>query len=241
VLKTFVPGLVFGEVIGTGAPRILALHGWGRSRRDLAPLLEGRDGILVDLPGFGASPAPGAAWSTADYADALAPLLAEMAAPRTVVGHSFGGRVAVHLAARTDLVDRLILVGTPLLRPPARRPPAGYRALRWLTGHGVVPQSVLDRWRRRHGSADYNNASGVMRDVLVRSVNESYEEQLAAVDCPAFVICGEGDTAAPPEMTRRAAALMRRGTAVVVPGSAHLLDDGLFAEVGRRLAEDGAG
>ena len=62
-----------------------------------------------DLPGFGDAPLePG----TIDYVDCAASHLDQ---PATVVGCSFGGRIALELAfARPELVERLVLVGAGL-------------------------------------------------------------------------------------------------------------------------------
>ena len=55
-------------------------HGWGQSHRALLPLAEAMrrtaGSVLLDLPGFGASPEPPSAWSTTEYADAAAEWLA---------------------------------------------------------------------------------------------------------------------------------------------------------------------
>ena len=57
--------------------------------------------ILIDFPGFGASPMPPAPWGTADYADAMAEWLDGLPPARRIwVAHSFGCRVGLQLAAR---------------------------------------------------------------------------------------------------------------------------------------------
>ena len=128
-----------------------------------------------------------------------------------VVGHSFGGRVAVQLAAaRPDLVTGLVLSGVPLLRPSSRvKAPIRYRAIRRANDWGLISQSRLDQARNRFGSADYRAAQGVMRDVLVRVVNESYDPQLRRLECPVGLCWGALDTAAPFSMAKDASKLMR--------------------------------
>ena len=44
-------------------------------------------------------------------------------------------------------------------------------------------------------SEDYRSAQGVMRDVLVRAVNEDYVEEMARVQCSTRLFWGERDTA----------------------------------------------
>jgi pimeloyl-ACP methyl ester carboxylesterase len=195
-LKALTPE-IFGEVSGA-SPTILALHGWGRDRSDFAQVLQGLDFISVDLPGFGASPPPTSGWSTLQYAEALVPIVTQFETPPVLVGHSFGGRVAAHLATLTT-VKGVVFVGTPLFRkePRSNGSPFGYRLVKWAAGRGLVSDERLEAARRKHGSADYRAAKGVMREVLVKAVNETYAEQLAAIAAPVHMVWGGLDTAAP--------------------------------------------
>ena len=85
------PGAMFGEVTAGEGPPIVALHGWGRTHRDfdrfrsLAPLA-GRHIVAVDLPGFGATPAPRTAVGARVYAEMLVPLVASLGSPVVFVG-----------------------------------------------------------------------------------------------------------------------------------------------------------
>ena len=99
MLSAFCDGKVFGERTGSGSPKVLALHGWRKDHADLRQAVEGFDAITLDMPGFGASPEPDSVWGAADYAAAIVPVLDEFDSPPVVFAHSFGGRVAVHLAA----------------------------------------------------------------------------------------------------------------------------------------------
>lgn len=196
-LTSFHGGRLFGERYGSDRTRVVALHGWGRDRRDFAGVLVGLDAVAVDLPGFGATPAPMAATGAAGYAASLAPWIESLGRPQILVGHSFGGRIATVLAAdRPELVAGLVLVGAPLLKPAVvrvRKPSIAYRLIRWGNRVGLVRDDRLERERRRRGSADYRMASGVMREVLVKVVNESYEFELARVSCPVRMVWGGDD------------------------------------------------
>ncbi len=201
---------------------MLALHGWGRDRTDFAAVLDGIDAIAIDLPGFGASPPPPHAWGAREYAAAVAPVLDSFTDPPVVLGHSFGGRVAVCLAADHP-VKGLVLAGVPLLRrAPAVRPAPAYRVLRWTHRFGLVGDERLERARRRHGSADYRAASGVMRGVLVRAVGETYEGELAALRAPVRFVWGRDDTAAGAWIVEEARKLLTvASTAHIEPGVGH--------------------
>jgi len=216
-------GGLFAERFG-GATPVLALHGWGRDRRDWAAVLAATGGLALDLPGFGASPPPAEAVGAAGYAVLVEPALEAFGGPVVVVGHSFGGRVAVHLAVRRpDKVRALVLAGVPLVRLSGARARVSprYRALRLARRLRLVPERTLEEARRRHGSADYRAASGVMRQVLVRVVGESYEEQLAALACPVHLVWGEDDRVVPPAVATRALTLIRSGKLTLLPGVGH--------------------
>lgn len=226
-LRTFLDGALFAERLPGSADQALlvALHGWRRDRHDLEAVVAGRDAILFDLAGFGASPPPAEVWGAADYAAQVADALDALAPDRpvTLVCHSFGGRIGVHLAAsRPDLVGGLVLCGVPLLHlAPAYRPPLAYRVVRWAHRRKLVPDSVMERLRRRNGSDDYNAATGIMRDVFVKLVNETYEPQLRAAACPVAFVWGRRDTAVPVGIAEQAKDMVARLASYEVVDTGH--------------------
>jgi pimeloyl-ACP methyl ester carboxylesterase len=129
--------------------------------------------------------------------------------PVVVVGHSFGARVAVHMAAaeqgtgREGRIAALVLTGAPLAPQPGKlvaRPPFAFRAARALNRARLVSDARMEQLRREHGSSDYRNASPVMRGVLVNAVKEtagaSYMGPLrawAGAGKPVELVWGEDD------------------------------------------------
>jgi pimeloyl-ACP methyl ester carboxylesterase len=224
-LRTFADGALFAEVYGEETPNVLALHGWGRRGRDFAAALHGLSGIAPDLPGFGASPFPDEAIGADAYADIVAGILDVFDSPPVLVGHSFGGRVAVCLAAKhPDRVGPMVLSGVPLVQiHRAAKPAVGYRVVRWLNRSGVVSDERLEREKRKRGSADYRAASGVMRDILVKVVNESYESELGMVRGPVRLIWGAEDNEVPVAVAEAATSLIGDVSLDVVPGVGHFL------------------
>jgi pimeloyl-ACP methyl ester carboxylesterase len=234
-LTALLDGTVLAEKTGD-APRVLALHGWGRTRADWLPALTGCAALAVDLPGFGASPPPPAAWGSRDFAELLAPLLAD--GGWTVAGHSLGGRIAVQLAAGwPELIDKVVLTGVPSLlrRPSSAKPPLAYRLAKRAHARGLLSAETMEKQRRQHGSADYRAAEGVMRDTLVRLVNEDYCDLLPRITSQAELVWGAHDTAAPLDIAREAAALFPHAQLAVAPDSGHLLDEPLYALLRERL------
>jgi pimeloyl-ACP methyl ester carboxylesterase len=116
------PVRLFYEEKGTGSP-ILLIHGFGTSTytwRNIAPALAEKHRVIaVDLKGFGQSDKPmDDRYSVFDQAELLAQLIKdEDLRDLTVVGHSFGGGVALLLAleAKGDLkgrIKKLVLLDT---------------------------------------------------------------------------------------------------------------------------------
>jgi pimeloyl-ACP methyl ester carboxylesterase len=222
VIRAFADGRLFGEQYGSGPPWLVALHGWRRTHADFDSALRGLDAVAFDLPGFGATPPPPEPWGSPEYAALVAAAITE---PVVVLGHSLGGRVAVHLAAaRPDLVRALILTGAPLIRlgDATTRPAFRYRFGRALNKRGLLSDERMEQLRQRYGSEDYRLAEGVMRDVHVRLVNESYDHALEAVHCPVELVWGDDDTAAPLSVARELAARLPDANLVVCEGAGHL-------------------
>ncbi len=196
-LKAFAGDSVFADVVGSGPPRILALHGWGRSHTDFDGVLAGKPAISVDLPGFGASPMPSGPWGSAEYAEAIGSVWQAFDEPPVVVAHSFGGRVAMQLALQRPMRS-LVLIGVPLIRPTTnRKPVVAFRVAKRMHRLGLISDDRIEDYRRKFGSADYRSTEGVMRDVFVKVVNESYEDQLDQLAVPIRMLWGSQDTAAP--------------------------------------------
>lgn len=113
----------------TGNPRgpaVLFLHGITGSRRYFArkvrPLERDYRLVIPDLPGFGLSPKPYVEYTLDLFRDSVRGFLEERGlaeTPLTIVGHSLGGLIALHYAARyPGRVRRLILVSLPRYSDP---------------------------------------------------------------------------------------------------------------------------
>jgi 2-succinyl-6-hydroxy-2,4-cyclohexadiene-1-carboxylate synthase len=110
--------LAFDTAGPAGAPAVLLVHGFLGSRRDWDPVVETLRAthrcIAVDLPGHGETGAPAdeSLWDPGACATALARLLADAGGGAgSVAGYSFGGRLALQVAAEhPDVVRRAVLV-----------------------------------------------------------------------------------------------------------------------------------
>jgi pimeloyl-ACP methyl ester carboxylesterase len=104
------------------------------------------------------------------------------------------------------------------------RSPLAYRTIRWLARRHLLSDSRLETARQKYGSTDYRNAQGVIRDVLVATVQETYEPELATLTVPIAFVWGEEDRDVPVEIATRAARVVQGPTTLeVVTGVGHLL------------------
>jgi len=239
---------------GRGSP-VLLVHGQpglGSDWDAVAALLVDDHRVLVpDRPGYGASGSE--TLSMQGNAEALADVLAERhAAPATVVGHSYGGGVAILLAAaHPELVAGLVLVGSVgradsvgavdhLLALPVVGEvlsAAGLfalgRVLPRLRGVVGTTRPSLERLRAILPDDRFVHASSQLGRQLWRSfVAEQrwlldeigdVEAALGALDVPTVVISGTWDVVVPPSVSASIAATVPVAQLVIVPRTGHFV------------------
>jgi pimeloyl-ACP methyl ester carboxylesterase len=193
-------------------PVIIWAHGWGHTHENMLPLVEslaplGRH-IVIDTPGFGASPVPfdtpENSWSSRHYADFMAQFITHISEDNPVIwiGHSFGCRIAVQLGAHYPhlMKSMVFIAGAGLKRRRTVLQTIILKTKIYLfkVGKGLKP--FLGN--KQFGSADYQKA-GPMRGTLVKVVNENLIAEAAQIQCPVLLIYGENDTETPPEIGER--------------------------------------
>lgn len=216
---------------GTGYP-VLLLHGWGCSSETMQPIFRHLAANFhvynFDLPGFGMSDEPPAAWDTNDYAALLADFIKQNCPhPPVLIGHSFGGRLALRLAAQ-GIPQKLILTGCAGL-PPHRgldyyAKVYSYKTakkLLSLPGLSAKKEQLLQNARAKSGSADYQQASDTMRAVFVKTVNEDQTANLPKVTVPTILFWGENDTATPLSDGQTMEKQMKNAALIVKKGGTH--------------------
>jgi len=235
---------------GEGEPLVL-VHGLGGAAAnwvELAPALARRRRVLVpDLPGHGASdPAP-AAPNLAAYADRLALMIeGEGMLPASLVGHSFGGSVALRLGIRRpEAVTGIVLAGASGISSGRRLAQAVVTTIGLVRPGRVVARARAEiaatPWLRypvfgRWGAADPQSLSpqavlGFLEPQLLHTDTRSAGRALAGEDarpelylvrCPCLVLWGARDAMVPVadgfEYARRLRAPLR-----VIAGCGHLL------------------
>ncbi len=199
---------------------VVFLHGWGS---DASAFLFVADGLadrfrvtLLDFAGFGKSGPPDFAYGVADYATEVLAALGALGINRaSFVGHSFGGRVCLELAANhCDAVRSLVLVDSAGLKPRRR--------LKYYVK--VCLHKLLRRFGAKGlaGSEDYRVLSPLMKEVFKKVVNYDQTPLLSHIFCPTAIFWGKDDRETPPYMARK----LRNG---VRDSALFMLEGGHFA------------
>jgi len=203
----------------TEEPKVCYLHGWGRNSHDFIKIMELYPGIAVDLPGFGKTKSLDHSMNPFEYASYLNDILPPEIT--TLVGHSFGGRVAVHLSLMRE-INNLVLIGVPLLSNT--RKDRGINKLsifKFLNKVGLVSTEMIESIKNKSGSIDYRNSEGVMRDTLVKAVNDNLEDKLLEIKSNVKLIWGENDTEVPVSIAKKSRELIANSELTIIPNEGH--------------------
>lgn len=192
---------------------IVMLHGWGANSELVWPLAERLTRLhyrvfVPDLPGFGQSPAPDAAWSVFDYTNFVVSYLDSHHLDKVhFFGHSFGGRLGLILGAEhPERIHKMILADSAGIRPqPSQSSQIRLKTYKSIRG-GLQKiglnalSSQLSAWyNRRYGSTDFQAASGVMREIFVKVVNQDLLSYAARVRPSTLLLWGDQDMDTPLE------------------------------------------
>ena len=192
---------VFYKGNGAVGSPIVLLHGWGCSSESMDGVYnyltrQGRRVYAFDFPGFGKSDFPPETWGVYDYADCVQYMLGALGIVKpTIVGHSFGGRIAIILGAR-KVASKLVLADAAGLKPrPSLRKSLAIARYKSLKRRGKAPENA--------GSADYAALAPSMKKVFVRIVNTHLDSLLPKIEVPTLLFWGRLDKDTPPYMAKR--------------------------------------
>ena len=200
---------------------ILLLHGWGQNIEMMKPLGDNfcdRFRItILDFPGFGESEEPHDTWTIEKYSLLLEDFANQLGIKKPIVmGHSFGGRVAIRFSSRNP-IEKLILFGSPCIRIQEELPlkVRVLKKLKTLPGMNKIGEFM----KQYIGSRDYKAASPIMRQTLVEVVNEDLSKYAREIEEPTLLIWGEQDTEAPVSEAKELEKIMMDAALIILPGT----------------------
>lgn len=246
--------LVAGDEPGAGRPVVVFVHGIAGSATGWETVLSrfGRDLTLIapDLLGHGRSDKPRHDYSLGAHANGLRDLMIALGIEQaTVVGHSFGGGVAMQFAYQhPERCSRLVLVSSgglgsevswllramtlpgveylmPLLFPSYIRD-AGNAVQRWLRGLGLRSPRFAEMWRSYTALTESENRQAFVS--TLRSVVDVAGQTVSAHDrlylasrLPTLIVWGQHDNIIPVTHAHAAQAALPGSRLAIFDQSGH--------------------
>lgn len=205
--------------VNSDKPKVCFLHGWGRSSKDFMNIENEFESISLDIPGFGKSVPFPQSLSPKKYAEYLADII-----PSTVeilVGHSFGGRIAVHLSQIKNY-KKIVLIGTPLIRKQnTKKSFSAFNLYKLMNKYKLVGNEKLDQMKNKYGSEDYKNANKHLKDTLVMAVNDDLRDILPYIDTKVELVWGEEDLEVPLQVGLDSNDIIPNSELTIIPGGGH--------------------
>lgn len=211
-METVINGMRVSYIDQGSGPAVLLLHGWAAPASTYRLIIDHLSAshrvIAPDLPGHGDSAEPPEPWNVDRFVDFTEAFVQKIGLDEAVLmGHSFGGRIIIkwlNRPQRSFKAGKVILLDAAGIKP---RHSMGYylkvyrfKAAKWffsLPGIRQMFPHAVENARKKHGSADYRQASPVMRQSMVMAVNEDLTSLLPGIRVPTLLIWGDQDTATP--------------------------------------------
>jgi len=234
--KVFIKNLeVHYIVMGAGKP-FLILHGW-RSRSDrwqkIGELLSEKKFkvIIPDLPGFGKSQEPESAWSLDNYvewAKELSEKIPEINGSFYLLGHSFGGTLAVNFTIKyNQKVENLFIVSASCIRKKTNIKKFLFVISKFIKIFSFLPYYQEFRksvYKYIIKKSDYLYQSGVMEDIYLKVISDDLSHELSFIKVPTIIIWGDKDTITPLEQAKLINKKIENSKLVIIQGADHFLN-----------------
>jgi pimeloyl-ACP methyl ester carboxylesterase len=170
---------------------LIVLHGWGSNKglmkKSFSPYMDSFRHIYIDLPGFGNSTC-NLTLSTKDYARVVELLMIHLNAQKhIIVGHSFGGKVALLL--EPQMLVLLSSAGIYVTKPFKIHVKIAVFKFFKLLG--------LSKFRSLFVADDAKELSEPMYQTFKNVVNEDFSKEFAEYNGKALLCWGKEDTATP--------------------------------------------
>ena len=218
IAKILSDNLTYAQV-NSENPNICFLHGWGGESNNWKNISKEFESIAIDIPGFGKSVPFEQSGPPEFYAEYLIELIPDSV--EVIVGHSFGGTVAVHLSQLKNY-KKIVVIGSPLIRSPIQPNPFSlFKLFKFLNKLNIIGDQRMEKIKKNYGSDDYKNANKNLRDTLVKAVNHNMSEILPKINTNVQLVYGEHDLVAPLENGKMADSLIPDSDLTILPKENH--------------------
>lgn len=213
-IKTIIDNLKINYTKKGNGKSVLIIPGWGATIDTYRNIINSMSNYscvyCLDMPGVGESDEPEYSWNIDDYICFIIKFIkSQNIKELDLIGHSNGGRIIIKLMNKQSLdfkVNRIVLIGSAgivhekrmLQKFKVKVFKFCKKILELKTISNVFP-NLLSNLKNSIGSEDYKNATPVMKETLVKLVNEDLKGYLCNINVPTLLIWGESDTATPIE------------------------------------------
>ena len=225
-----VNGLLLNYYAGGGNkfPALLFLHGWRAEGTIWFPALENFNFenmiFCLDLPGFGKSELPREPYDVKNYSEIVSGFTSKLGLEKVIViGHSFGGRIAIKLASKNPkflqgivLVDSAGFVDKTLLNKLKRIIAKPLRPIFKLKPFHGLRKSIY----RLIGSEDYI-ATPLLRETYLKIIGEDLSGDMKRIDTLTMIIWGAQDKDTPLKHAHKMNESIKNSELVVLEEAGH--------------------
>ncbi|NMC68348.1 MAG: alpha/beta hydrolase [Spirochaetales bacterium] len=218
--------------------KVLLLHGWQSNSNSFKIvfeyLIKNFDVIAIDFPGFGNSPNPPLDWGIYEYANIVYNFIKyHNFYPCSLIGHSFGGRVALILGSNfPEIIDKIILVDSAGIKPKRKikyyYKIYRYKILKYFTKFyckffNKDFESLILRVKQKlkiKGSLDYEN-SKELKNIFIKVVNQDLSKEAKKITKPTLIVWGENDKETPLYMAKKLNKYIKDSGIVLLENAGH--------------------
>jgi len=213
---------------------VLLLHGWGGSIQTMMPIfniLKDKCRVVaLDLPGFGESDIPNDSWDSYEYAEFIKKFIDTLGLKNIILfGHSHGGRICIILSSKyNNLVSKLILIDSAGIIPKRKAKyyikVYSFKILKRMYTTFIkedTKEKSLEKFYNKFGSVDYKLSQGIMRQTMVKVINDNLVKLLPLIKVPTLLVWGENDEDTPLYMGKLMEEKINDSGLVVLKGAGH--------------------
>jgi len=212
-MKIKVKGLNINYIQEGEGYDIILLHGWGCSIETMIPILnilkDSARITVLDLPGFGESDKPKQPINSYEYTEIVNEFIEKIGIKTAnILGHSHGGRIGIILSSKyPEKVNKLVLIDSAGIIPK-RSLKYYFKVYSFKLLKKIYlklnknDKRKLQKFYKKYGSEDYKNSEGIMRQTMVRVINDNLEPLLEKIKAPTLLIWGEEDDSTPLYMAK---------------------------------------
>lgn len=239
--------LVQYELMGKG-DLVILLHGWGDSSKGNMELqkkiAEKYQVLAFDLPGFGASQAPGKPWDLDNYADFVKHTLTKLklGQPYAVVGHSNGGALAIRAVSLGKLTpQKLILIAASGVRTNKKLKRI---VIGLIAKVGKAVTFWLPSYQRHSLRQKLYKAAGSdmlivpdLQETFKRTVRQDVQADATKLNIPTLLIYGREDKDVPLKIAYRYNKIIKNSKLKIISDAGHFVHRDKLATVATLIKE----